>query len=253
MAQRIMQYQAVIQLAQGAPQIYNLPLLHRLMIEVLGIKNADKLVPSSDDEHPKDPISENMGFLKGVPTKAYIYQDQDAHIAVHTTFLKDPMIAAQIGQNPMAQQIMSAVQAHIADHLGYLYRNKIEEQMGVPLPPPDKELPEDVEVQLSKLVAQASTQLLQLNMANAQQQQNQEQAQDPLVQIQQAELQIKQQDVQRKAQKDQVDGQIAQQRLALDAQRIQAENAREQARLLAANKANEQKIKADVITKLTGR
>ena len=253
MAQRIMQYQAVIQLAQGAPQIYNLPLLHRQMIEVLGIKNADKLVPSDDDEHPKDPISENMGFLKGVPTKAYIYQDQDAHIAVHTTFLKDPMIAAQIGQNPMAQQIMSAVQAHIADHLGYLYRNKIEEQMGVPLPPPDKELPEDVEVQLSKLVAQASTQLLQLNMANAQQQQNQEQAQDPLVQIQQAELQIKQQDVQRKAQKDQIDGQIAQQRLALDAQRIQAENAREQARLLAANKANEQKIKADVITKLTGR
>jgi hypothetical protein len=253
MAQRIMQYQAVIQLAQGAPQIYNLPLLHRQMIEVLGIKNADKLVPSDDDEHPKDPISENMGFLKGVPTKAYIYQDQDAHIAVHTTFLKDPMIAAQIGQNPMAQQIMSAVQAHIADHLGYLYRNKIEEQMGVPLPPPDKELPEDVEVQLSKLVAQASTQLLQLNMANAQQQENQQQAQDPLVQIQQAELQIKQQDVQRKAQKDQIDGQIAQQRLALDAQRIQAENAREQARLLAANKANEQKIKADVITKLTGR
>jgi hypothetical protein len=253
MAQRIMQYQAVIQLAQGAPQIYNLPLLHRQMIEVLGIKNADKLVPSDDDEHPKDPISENMGFLKGVPTKAFIYQDQDAHIAVHTTFLKDPMIAAQIGQNPMAQQIMSAVQAHIADHLGYLYRNKIEEQMGVPLPPPDKELPEDVEVQLSKLVAQASTQLLQLNMANAQQQQNQQQAQDPLVQIQQAELQIKQQDVQRKAQKDQVDGQIAQQRLALDAQRIQAENAREEARLLAANKQNEQKIKADVITKLTGR
>jgi hypothetical protein len=253
MAQRIMQYQAVIQLAQGAPQIYNLPLLHRQMIEVLGIKNADKLVPSDDDEHPKDPISENMGFLKGVPTKAYIYQDQDAHIAVHTTFLKDPMIAAQIGQNPMAQQIMSAVQAHIADHLGYLYRNKIEEQMGVPLPPPDKELPEDVEVQLSKLVAQASTQLLQLNMANAQQQQNQQQAQDPLVQIQQAELQIKQEEVKRKAQKDQMDAQIAQQRLSLDGQRIQAENAREEARLLATNKANEQKIKADVITKLTGR
>ena len=253
MAQRIMQYQAVIQLAQGAPQIYNLPLLHRQMIEVLGIKNADKLVPSDDDEHPRDPISENMGFLKGVPTKAYIYQDQDAHIAVHTTFLKDPMIAAQIGQNPMAQQIMSAVQAHIADHLGFLYRQKIEEQMGVPLPPPDKELPEDVEVQLSKLVAQASTQLLQLNMANAQQQQNQQQAQDPLIQMQQAELQIKAQEVQRKAQKDQADTQIAQQRLSIDQQRIQAENAREEARLLAANKQHEQKVKADVITKLTGR
>jgi hypothetical protein len=253
MAQRIMQYQAVIQLAQGAPQIYNLPLLHRQMIEVLGIKNADKLVPSDDDEHPKDPISENMGFLKGVPTKAYIYQDHDAHIAVHTTFLKDPMIAAQIGQNPMAQQIMSAVQAHIADHLGYLYRSKIEEQMGVPLPPPDKELPEDVEVQLSKLVAQASTQLLQLNMAQAQQQQAQQQAQDPLIQMQQAELQIKAQEVQRKAQKDQADTQLAQQRLSLDEQRIQSENAREQARLLAANKQHEQKVKADVITKLTGR
>jgi hypothetical protein len=253
MAQRIMQYQAVIQLAQGAPQIYNLPLLHRQMIEVLGIKNADKLVPSDEDEHPKDPISENMGFLKGVPTKAFIYQDHDAHIAVHTTFLKDPMIAAQIGQNPMAQQIMSAVQAHIADHLGYLYRSKIEEQMGVPLPPPDKELPEDVEVQLSKLVAQASTQLLQLNMANAQQQQAQQQAQDPLIQMQQAELQIKAQEVQRKAQKDQADNQIAQQRLSIDQERIQAENNREQARLLAANKQSEQKIKADVITKLTGR
>jgi len=251
MAQRIMQYQAVIQLAQGAPQIYNLPLLHRQMIEVLGIKNADKLVPSDEDEHPKDPISENMGFLKGVPTKAFIYQDHDAHIAVHTTFLKDPMIAAQIGQNPMAQQIMSAVQAHIADHLGYLYRSKIEEQMGVPLPPPDKELPEDVEVQLSKLVAQASAQLLQTNMAAAQQKQAQQQAQDPLIQMQQAELQIKAEEVKRKAAKDQADMALAQARLAIDAERIKAENAREQMRLASAQKTNEQKIKADVITKMT--
>jgi hypothetical protein len=149
MAQRIMQYQAVIQLAAQAPQIYNLPMLHRQMIEVLGIKNAEKLVPTEDDETPKDPISENMGFLTGKPTKAFIFQDQDAHIAAHTTFMKDPMIAAQIGQNPMAQTIMAAIQAHIAEHLAFAYRRKIEEQMGVPLPPPDEKLPEDVEVQLS--------------------------------------------------------------------------------------------------------
>ena len=253
MAQRIMQYQAVIQLASQAPQIYNLPVLHRQMIEVLGIKNAEKLVPTEDDQTPKDPISENMGFLTGKPTKAFIFQDQDAHIAAHTTFMKDPMIMQQIGQNPMAQTMMAAIQAHIAEHLAFAYRRKIEEQMGVPLPPPDEKLPEDVEVQLSRLVAQAGTQLLQLNMAQAQQQQAQQQAQDPLIQMQQAELQIKAQEVQRKAQKDQAEVALAQQRLKIDAERIQAENAREQARLLAANKQNEQKIKADVITKMTGR
>ena len=251
MAQRIMQYQAVIQLASQAPQIYNLPVLHRQMIEVLGIKNAEKLVPTEDDQTPKDPISENMGFLNGEPTKAFIFQDQDAHIAAHTTFMKDPMIAAQMGQNPMAQTMMAAIQAHIAEHLAFAYRRKIEEQMGVPLPPPNEKLPEDVEVQLSRLVAQASTQLLQLNMANAQQQQAQQQAQDPLIQMQQAELQIKAQEVQRKTQKDQAEVALAQQRLKIDSERIQAENTREQARLIAANKMNEQKIKADVITKLT--
>jgi len=251
MAQRIMQYQAVIQLAAQAPQIYNLPVLHRQMIEVLGIKNAEKLVPTEDDQTPKDPISENMGFLNGEPTKAFIFQDQDAHIAAHTTFMKDPMIAAQMGQNPMAQTMMAAIQAHIAEHLAFAYRRKIEEQMGVPLPPPNEKLPEDVEVQLSRLVAQASTQLLQLNMATAQQQQAQQQAQDPLIQMQQAELQIKAQEVQRKTQKDQAEVALAQQRLKIDSERIQAENTREQARLIAANKMNEQKIKADVITKLT--
>jgi len=251
MAQRIMQYQAVIQLAAQAPQIYNLPVLHRQMIEVLGIKNAEKLVPTEDDQTPKDPVSENMAFLKGEPTKAFIFQDQDAHIAAHTTFMKDPMIAAQIGQNPMAQTMMAAIQAHIAEHLAFAYRRKIEEQMGVPLPPPNEKLPEDVEVQLSRLVAQAGAQLLQLNMANAQQQQAQQQAQDPLIQMQQAELQIKAQEVQRKTQKDQAEVALAQQRLKIDSERIQAENTREQARLIAANKMSEQKIKADVITKLT--
>ena len=217
MAQRIMQYQAVIQLAQQAPQIYDLPQLHRQMIEVLGIKNADKLVPTEDDQNPKDPISENMGFLKGEPTKAFIYQDQDAHIAVHTTFMKDPMIAAQMGQNPMAQQMQAAIQAHIAEHLAFSYRRKIEEQMGVPLPPPGEQLPEQVEVQLSQLVAQASAQLLNANMAQQQQQQAQQMAQDPLVQMQQAELQIKTQEAKTKELKVRGDLQIKAEELGLKA------------------------------------
>ena len=217
MAQRIMQYQAVIQLAQQAPQIYDLPQLHRQMIEVLGIKNADKLVPTKDDQNPKDPISENMGFLRGEPTKAFIYQDQDAHIAAHTTFMKDPMIAAQIGQNPMAQQMMAAIQAHIAEHLAFSYRRKIEEQMGVPLPPPGEQLPEQVEVQLSQLVAQASTQLLNANMAQAQQAQAQQMQQDPLVQMQQAELQIKAQDAKTKELKVRGDLQLKAEELSLKA------------------------------------
>jgi hypothetical protein len=217
MAQRIMQYQAVIQLAQQAPQIYDLPQLHRQMIEVLGIKNADKLVPTEDDQNPKDPISENMGFLKGEPTKAFIYQDQDAHIAVHTTFMKDPMIAQQMGQNPMAQQMNAAIQAHIAEHLAFSYRRKIEEQMGVPLPPPGEQLPEQVEVQLSQLVAQASAQLLNANMAQQQQQQAQQMAQDPLVQMQQAELQIKTQEAKTKELKVRGDLQIKAEELSLKA------------------------------------
>jgi len=252
MAQRIMQYQAVIQLSQSAPQIYNLPMLHRQMIEVLGVKNADKLVPTEDDEVPLDPISENMGFLNGKPTKAFIFQDQDAHIAAHTAFIKDPMIAQQVGQNPMGQKIMAAAQAHISEHLAFSYRKKIEEQLGVPLPPPGKEMDPEFEAQLSQLVAKAATQLMQSNVAQAQQQQAQQQAMDPLVQMQQQELQIKAQDVQRKAAKDQADNQIAAAKLQLDAQRIQAENQREQARLASSNMQNEQKIKADVITKLKG-
>jgi len=226
MAQRIMQYQAVMQLAAQAPQIYNLPNLHRQMIDVLGVKNGEDLVPVEDDEKPKDPISENMGFLKGEPTKAFIYQDHDAHIATHTTFMQDPMIAQQIGQNPMANQIMAAVQAHIAEHLGFSYRQKIEQQMGVPMPAPDSEMTPEIEVQLSRLVAQASTQLLQNNQAQAQQAQAQQQAQDPLVQMQQQELQIKNAELQTKAQKTQADIQNAQARLQLDHIKAQFEQQR---------------------------
>ena len=218
MAQRIMQYQAVIQLSAQAPQIYDLPQLHRQMIEVLGIKNADKLVPIDDDMKPRDPVSENMAFLNGKPTKAFIYQDHDAHIAVHMALMQDPLMAAQIGQNPQAQKMMAEIMAHVSEHLAFSYRKKVEEQLGVPLPKPDEDLPEDVEVQLSRLVAQASQQVLAQSKGQVAQQQAQQQAQDPLVQMQQQELQIKMQDAQIKAQKVQGDLAIRQAELQLKAQ-----------------------------------
>jgi len=217
MAQRIMQYQAVIQLAQQAPQIYNLPVLHRQMIEVLGIKNADKLVPVEDDMKPRDPVSENMAFLNGEPTKAFIYQDHDAHIAVHTSMMQDPLLMAQIGQNPMAQKMMAEIQAHIAEHLAYAYRKKVEEQLGVPMPAPDSELPEESELMLSRLVAQAATQLLAQSKGQVAQQQAQQMAQDPVVQMQQAELAIRKQDAETKLLKVKGDLQIKAEELALKA------------------------------------
>ncbi len=210
MAQRVVQYQAVLQMAQQAPQIYDLPQLHRQMIEVLGVKNADKLVPTKDDAKPTDPISENMDALVGKPMKAFIYQDHEAHIATHTSFMQDPMMAQMIGQNPQAKQIMASLQAHIAEHLGFSYRQKIEEKLGAPLPAPNEELPEDIEVQLSRLVADAGKQLTQANQQQAAQQKAQQQQQDPIIQMKQAELQIKQQEQQRKMAKDQADAQIKQ-------------------------------------------
>ena len=224
MAQRIMQYQAVIQLAQGAPQIYDLPQLHRQMIEVLGIKNADKLVPLPEDQKPRDPVSENMSFLTGKPTKAFIYQDHDAHIAVHTSMMQDPTIMGQLGQNPMAQQMQAAIMAHIAEHVAFQYRNKLQEQLGATLPEPDVELDKSTEVQLSKLVAQAAAQLLQTDKAKAAQQQAQQQAQDPIIQMQQAELQIKKQEADIKAKKVEGDLLLKQAEIELKAQAQGSQN-----------------------------
>jgi len=197
-------------MAQQAPQIYDLPQLHRQMIDVLGIKNADKLVPITEDAKPKDPVSENMDALKGAPLKAFIYQDHQAHIAAHQSFMQDPMVAQMIGQNPQAKQIMAALQAHLAEHLGFQYRQQIEEKLGAPLPKPGEELPEEVEIQLSRLVADAGTQLTQAHQQQAAQKQAQQQAQDPILQLKQAEMQVKQQEVQRKAAKDQADMQLKQ-------------------------------------------
>jgi hypothetical protein len=249
MAQRIMQYQAVIQLAAQAPQIYDLPQLHRQMIEVLGIKNADKLVPTTDDQTPRDPVSENMAFLNGKPTRAFIYQDHEAHIASHNSFMQDPTIAAQIGQNPLAQKIQSSVMAHIAEHLAFQYRRQVEEQLGVPLPAPDSELPEDLEVELSRLVAEGSAQVLQANKAKASQQQAEQAAQDPLVQIQQAQLQIQGQEAATKAKKVDADIQKDMANLQLQTQKAQDQKDIELARIQTQDKQNNQKVQVDLFKK----
>ena len=210
MAQKVVQYQAVMQLAQGAPQLYDMPYLHRQMLEVLGIQNADKLVKLDDDEKPRDPVSENMSVLNGKPVKAFIFQDHEAHITVHQAAMQDPKIAKLMGQNPQAQAIMAAAMAHIQEHLAFEYRKQIEEQAGVPYPAPDAEMTPDVEAQVSRLAAAAAQQLLQKNQAEAAQQQAQQAQQDPLVQMQQQEIQIKQQEVQIKQQAMQIKQQEAQ-------------------------------------------
>ena len=207
MSQRVIQYQAVIQMAQMAPDIYNLPELHRGMLEILGIKNAEKLVPIEDDMTPIDPVQENQNALKGDPIKAFMHQDHASHIQVHMLMLQDPTIQQFIGQNPQAPRIMGAVTAHIAEHVGYKMRQQIEQQLGMPLPPEDEKLPPEIEIALSSMMAQAAKQVLQQNQAQMAQQQAQQQAQDPLIQMQQQELQIKQQEVQIKMQEVQLKGQ----------------------------------------------
>jgi len=219
MAQRVVQMQAVFQMAEKAPQIYDLPALHRQMLDIMGVKNADKLVPMADDQKPRDPISENMGFLTGRPAKAFIYQNHQAHLQAHMAFLQDPMLQAQLGQSPMAQQMQGAVMAHVAEHLAFQYRAQIEQQLGVPLPQPDAEMDEQTEVQVSALVAQASQQVLQASQQAAAQQKAQQVAQDPVQQLREKEVQLKAGELQRKVIKDQVDAELEEKKLVIDAQR----------------------------------
>ena len=247
MAQRIMQYQAAIQLAQSAPQIYDLPNLHRQMLEVLGIKNAEKLVPIDEDQAPRDPISENMSFLTGKPTKAFIEQDHDAHIATHMAMMQDPSVMQLIGQSPMAQQMQGAIMSHIAQHLAFNYRAKVEQQLGVPLPPPDSKLDPETEMQISRLVAQASQQLLQTNVQQAQQQQAQQQAQDPNIQMQMKELQLKEQELQRKKEQSVQEFQLAQQKLQIERDRIAVDAKKEGARLQSQERQGDKRIQADIV------
>lgn len=241
MAQRVVQYQTVLQMAQANPQIYDLPQLHRQMIEVLGIKNADKLVPNTDDMKPEDPVSENMDALNGKPLKAFIFQDHQAHIAVHETFLADPQIAATLGQMPNGQQIVAAIRAHIAEHVAFLYRQQMEAQLGQELPPPNEELPEELEYRLAGLLAKAGQRLSAQKQAQAAQQQAQQLAQDPIIQMQQKELAIKEQDAQRKAAKDAADVALDQERIELDKQKAQTTAVLEANRIAAQNQATEAK------------
>lgn len=222
MSQRVVQYQAVIQMAQMAPDIYDLPFLHRQMLEVLGIKNAEKLVPLEDDQKPRDPIAENMAVLKGKPVKAFFYQDHEAHIKVHMAAVNDPLIQQLVGQNPRAPQIQAAMMAHISEHVAYAYRQKIEQQMGVALPPEDEKLPPQVEIALSSMMAQAAQQVLQQNQAQAAQQQAQQQAQDPIIQMQQQELQIRQQEVALKDKKIKADAAAKADELEIKKQEVEA-------------------------------
>jgi hypothetical protein len=223
MSQKVVQYQAVMQMAAQSPQIYDQVELNKQMLEVLGIKNIGKLIPSADDQKPKDPVSENMNIINGKPVKAFIYQDHKAHIQVHMSAMQDPKIMEMVGQNPQAGAIQAAAMAHINEHVAFEYRKQLEEQLGVPLPKPDETLPEDVEFELSKVMAEAAQKLLAKDQAEVQQQQAEQQQQDPIIQMQQQELQLKAQDIQIKAQKTQADIQAEQTRLALDKMRIESQ------------------------------
>lgn len=224
MAQKITQYQAVIQLAQQAPQLYDLPLLHRQMIEILGVKNANKLVPTEDDETPTDPVTENQNILTGKPVKAFIEQDHEAHIAVHMAAAQDPKIQQMVGMSPMAQAIQAAGAAHINEHIAMAYRKQIETKLGVTLPTEEqnKKMPPELAARVAQMAAKAAQKLLQQNQQEAAQQQAQQQAEDPVLQLQKMELQIKQDELKRKALKDTADATAKADQLEIERMRIEA-------------------------------
>jgi hypothetical protein len=237
MAQKVVQYQAALQLAQGAPQLYDLPLLHRQMLEVLGIKNYQKLVPIEDEMKPRDPVTENQNILKNKPVKAFIYQDHKAHIAVHMAAVQDPHIMELIGKDQqLAGKIAAAMSAHVAEHLGMEYRKELEQRMGMTLPAYEDDQDEvmmspEMEVQVSQKAAMAAQQMLQQNQQQAQQKKNQDMSQDPLIMLQKQELDIKAQDLQRKAKKDNDDLQAKMAQLQVEVQRLQAQHALEQQKI----------------------
>jgi hypothetical protein len=246
MSQKVVQYQAVLQLAQQAPQLYDLGQLHRQMLEVLGIKNAKKLVKIEDDQMPEDPVTENMNILNMRPVKAFLYQDHQAHIQVHMNAMQDPKLAQLIGQNPQAQAIGAAAMAHIQQHLAFEYRKQMEEMMGVPLPTGEEEneeaIPRDMELQISKMAAQASDALLQRNKTEIAAQQAQQAAQDPVIQMQAKELQLKEQEEQRKMQKDQADAAAKAAQQQIEKERIASQERIAQASLMSKLQKDKQEL-----------
>ena len=244
MSQRVVQYQAVIQMAQMAPDIYDLPQLHRNMLEVLGIKNAEKLIPLEEDMKPKDPVSENQDVLNCAPLKAFMHQDHEAHIKVHMAMVNDPLVQQLVGQNPKAPQMQAALMAHISEHVGFAYRQKIEQQLGMPLPPADEKMPPQIELALSGMMAEAANQVLQQSQAVAAQQQAQQQAQDPVIQMQQQELQIKNREVDLKEKKLQVDAAAQADKLKLEEKKLAVDAATKADQLRAQNKGNDPQVEA---------
>jgi hypothetical protein len=246
MSQKVVQYQAVLQLAQQAPQLYDLGQLHRQMLEVLGIKNAKKLVKIEDDQMPEDPVTENMNIMNMKPVKAFLYQDHQAHIQVHMNAMQDPKLAQLIGQNPQAQAIAAAAMAHIQQHLAFEYRKQMEEIMGVPLPSGEEEndegMPREMEVQVSRMAAQASDALLNRNKTEVAAQQAQQAAQDPVIQMQAKELELKQQEEQRKAQKDQADAAAKAAQLQIEKERIASQERIAQANLMSKQQKDKQEL-----------
>jgi hypothetical protein len=258
MTQRLVQYQAVIQLSQTAPQIYNLPELHRGMLDVLGIKNADKLVPLPSDQKPQDPVTENMNMIQGKPVKAFLYQDHEAHIQVHMAAMQDPMIQQMVGQNPNAQAIAAAAQAHLAEHVAFAYRTKMEQMLGVQLPDPEDEnkegLPEQIEKQLSMIMPNAAQAVLRESQQRAAQQQAQQRAQDPVLQMQQMEMQIKAERLALEKQKLQIEAaekadklRLEEQRLQVDAARYADKNALDTRKAVAQEEISEQRVQVDAL------
>jgi len=251
MAQRVAQYQSLLQLAQMAPNLYDLPKLHRQMIEVLGVKNANDLVPDKEDVRPMDPITENMAMMRGKPVKAFAYQDHEAHIAAHMAFAQDPKLRQMMANDPQAQAKMMAGQEHINEHLAFAYRAQIEEQLGVPMPDYDADeketLPEDAELALSRLVAEAAQKLLGKNQQEAQAQQAQQAQQDPVIQMQQKELQLQEGELQRKMKKDEMDHQIKLAQVQLDAQRVQSDEKKAGANLGAKLREADAKLRQDMM------
>ena len=246
MAQKVVQYQAVIQLAQSAPQLYDLPLLHRQMIEVLGVKNASKLVPLEDDLKPVDPVQENQNILMGKPVKAFIQQNHEAHIAVHMAAMQDPKIMKIVGQGPMAQQIQAAMLAHVNEHVAFEYRRQIETELGLPMPTEEENenMDEATASQVAQFAAKASVRLLQRDQAEAATEQAQQQQQDPVVQMQQQELQIKKQELQLREKKMLADAAEAADRLELERERISSQERIAGAQIGARVQGDREKLRA---------
>jgi len=244
MAQKVVQYQTVLQLAQTSPELYDLPALHKQMLQTIGVQNVDKLIPTEKDQKPKDPVSENMDIISSKPAKAFLHQDHESHVKVHMNAMQDPIVQKLMANNPNAEKMAAAMQTHIAEHLALGYRIQIEKQLGTPLPPQDEQLPPEIEVQLSGLLADASDQLLQKNMSEAQQEQAQQQAQDPLVQMQQQEMQLKQGELERKTAKDQADNEIAKAELQIESAKLESDERQALQKLIADGVAKEGTLNA---------